>query len=68
MIEHPCLMKHEQLKFTQGFRVAVGNKASQGAAMVLRPGATEGGPDNRHRAADQWLYVAAGTGVAIIKG
>ena len=34
--------------------------------MVLRPGATEGGTDNRHRGADQWLYVAAGTGVATI--
>ena len=61
-------MKNEQLKFTQGFRVAVGNKTSQGAAMVLCPGATEGGPDNRHHAADQWLYVAAGTGVAVING
>ena len=28
-------MKHEQLKFTKGFRVSVGNKKSQGAVMVL---------------------------------
>jgi hypothetical protein len=25
--------------------------------MTLGPDETEGGPDNRHRGADQWLYV-----------
>ncbi|HZA02477.1 MAG TPA: cupin domain-containing protein [Hyphomicrobiaceae bacterium] len=59
-------MKHDQLKFTKGFRVSVGNKKSQGAVMVLGPRDTEGGPDNRHRGADQWLLVTEGTGVAII--
>ena len=59
-------MKYEQLKFTKGFRVSVGNKKSQGAVMVLAPGATEGGPDNRHGGADQWLLITAGSGVAII--
>ena len=34
--------------------------------MVLGPGDCEGGPDNRHRGADQWLYVVEGTGAAII--
>ena len=34
--------------------------------MVLAPGESEGGPDNRHRGSDQWLYVAAGTGVAVV--
>jgi mannose-6-phosphate isomerase-like protein (cupin superfamily) len=61
-------MKHEQLKFKTGFRVSVGNKKSQGAVMVLAAGATEGGPDNRHRGADQWLFVTEGTGTAIING
>ena len=61
-------MKHEQLQFRKGFRVSVGNKRSQGAVMVLGPGDSEGGPDNRHRGADQWLFVVAGTGVALIKG
>jgi mannose-6-phosphate isomerase-like protein (cupin superfamily) len=61
-------MKHEQLKFTKGFRVSVGNKKSQGAVMVLGPGDTEGGPDNRHRGADQWLVVIDGSGAAIING
>ena len=27
---------------------------------------SEGGPDNRHRGADQWLYVVEGSGVAIV--
>ncbi len=36
--------------------------------MTLAAGETEGGPDNRHRGSDQWLYVAAGTGVAIVAG
>jgi mannose-6-phosphate isomerase-like protein (cupin superfamily) len=34
--------------------------------MVLPRGGHEGGPANRHRAADQWLYVRSGTGVAIV--
>ncbi len=32
--------------------------------MVIQPGAAEGGPANRHRGADQWLFVLSGTGVA----
>jgi len=40
----------------------------QAAQMVIRPGGKEGGPDNRHRGADQWLYVTEGTGVAIVEG
>jgi mannose-6-phosphate isomerase-like protein (cupin superfamily) len=61
-------MKHDQLEFTKGFRVSVGNERSQGAVMVLGPGDTEGGHDNRHRGADQWLFVTEGTGAAIING
>ncbi len=59
-------MKHEQLKFTKGFRVSVGNRSSQGAVMVLAPGGKEGGSDNRHRGADQWMMVTEGTGVATV--
>lgn len=36
--------------------------------MVLAPGKAEGDPHNRHRGADQWLYVESGTGVARING
>ena len=34
--------------------------------MVLAPGDKEGGADNRHRGADQWLYVLSGSGEAIL--
>lgn len=36
--------------------------------MVLAPGDSEGGPHNRHRGSDQWLFVASGTGMAVISG
>jgi len=61
-------MKHEQLNFRTGFRVSVGNRKSQGAVMVLAPGSKEGGPDNKHTGADQWLIVTEGSGAAIING
>ena len=61
-------MQHEKLQFQKGFRVSVGNKKSQGAVMVLGPGATEGGPHNRHKGADQWLFVIDGNGAAIVNG
>jgi mannose-6-phosphate isomerase-like protein (cupin superfamily) len=48
--------------------VAFGNARAQGATMTLAPGQGEGGPDNRHRGADQWLFVASGTGIAIVDG
>ena len=34
--------------------------------MVLPPGKAEGDSDNRHRGADQWLFVESGTGVATV--
>src|SRR5262249_31445539 len=34
--------------------------------MTLAPGKTEGGPENRHRGADQWLFVVSGTGEAVV--
>ncbi len=43
-----------------------GNRHAQAAQMTLAPGATEGGPDNRHRGSDQWLFVVAGTGLAVV--
>ncbi|MDB5391415.1 MAG: Cupin 2 conserved barrel domain protein [Planctomycetaceae bacterium] len=61
-------MKRQTLKSTKGFHLAVGNERSQSAVMVLHPGETEGGPDNRHRGSDQWMFVAAGEGVAIVNG
>jgi mannose-6-phosphate isomerase-like protein (cupin superfamily) len=58
-------MKRKQLKFGQGFKVVFGNARSQAAQMVIAPGAAEGGPRNRHRGADQWLYVVSGRGIAM---
>lgn len=61
-------MKRKHLRFGERFRVAIGNRRSQAAEMVLAPGDSEGGPDNRHRGADQWLYVLSGTGSATVNG
>ena len=61
-------MKSEQLSFRPGFRLSVGNDRSQAAVMVLPSGGKEGGPDNCHRGADQWLFVVEGTGTAVING
>jgi len=36
--------------------------------MILAPGSDEGGPGNRHRGADQWLYVVSGSGLARVNG
>lgn len=36
--------------------------------MVIEAGDSEGGSENRHRNADQWLYVESGKGEARING
>lgn len=36
--------------------------------MVIPAGGKEGGPDNSHGGADQWLFVLSGKGSAIIEG
>ena len=61
-------MERVRFRFGKGFKVAIGNKRSQAAQMVLEPGETEGGNDNHHRGADQWLYVVSGSGVAAVDG
>ncbi|HZH42919.1 MAG TPA: cupin domain-containing protein [Lysobacter sp.] len=61
-------MRRRQLRFGKGFRVLWNVRRAQAAEMVLAPGDSEGGPDNRHRGADQWLYVVDGEGVAIVEG
>jgi mannose-6-phosphate isomerase-like protein (cupin superfamily) len=57
-----------RLKFRNGFHVALTNKRGQAAEMVIAPGDCEGGADNKHRGADQWLFVIAGRGMAIVNG
>jgi len=61
-------MKHKNIRFGQGFKVLVGNRRAQAAQMTIAPGESEGGPSNRHRGADQWLFVVSGRGAAIVKG
>jgi mannose-6-phosphate isomerase-like protein (cupin superfamily) len=61
-------MKHRHLDMAAGFRPALRLRDVQAAEMVIEPGDREGGPDNRHRGADQWLYVVSGSGMAIIEG
>jgi mannose-6-phosphate isomerase-like protein (cupin superfamily) len=48
--------------------VLLGNRRVQAAQMVIAPGDAEGGPANRHQGSDQWLFVIAGSGVAIVSG
>jgi len=59
-------VKKRRLRFGEGFRVIRGNRRSQAAEMVLAPGDAEGSADNRHRGADQWLFVLSGTGQALV--
>lgn len=61
-------MKSAVVDFAKGFNVLIGNGRSQAATMVIAPQGHEGGSDNRHKGADQWLYVAEGDGEAIIEG
>jgi mannose-6-phosphate isomerase-like protein (cupin superfamily) len=59
-------MQKKTLRLGKGFRIALGNRRSQAAEMVIGPGDSEGDPDNRHRGSDQWLFVLSGTGIATI--
>jgi mannose-6-phosphate isomerase-like protein (cupin superfamily) len=61
-------MKHAQVRFGQGFRVLFGNRRAQMAQMVIAPGSCEGNSGNRHKGADQWLYVVSGIGAATVNG
>lgn len=59
-------MPVKSLRFGKGFAVALTNKRAQVATMVIAPGDCEGGPENRHRGADQWLFVLSGKGSATV--
>lgn len=61
-------MKRRLLRFGEGFRVPVTLARAQVAEMVIRPGGQEGGEENRHRGADQWLFVLSGRGEARVEG
>ena len=61
-------MKQASVSYAKGFRVLIGDDHSQAATMVIETGGKEGGSDNRHRGADQWLYVERGNGEIRING
>jgi mannose-6-phosphate isomerase-like protein (cupin superfamily) len=61
-------VKRKHLRFGKGFRVALASARAQAAEMVIPPGGAEGGAADRHRGADQWLFVVAGVGRARING
>src|SRR4051794_41241909 len=61
-------MKRKTLRVGEGFRVVFGNRRAQAAEMTLAAGDSEGGPDNRHRGSDQWMFVVAGEGQAVVNG
>jgi mannose-6-phosphate isomerase-like protein (cupin superfamily) len=61
-------MKHKRLSLRIGFHVGITKRSAQVATMILAPGGQEGGPENSHRGADQWLYVIEGTGQARVNG
>ena len=61
-------MPRKHLRVGKGFTVAMRNARAQAATMVIAPGKAEGGPGNRHRGSDQWLYVLSGTGSAKLGG
>ena len=61
-------MKSKTCRLTEGFRIAFDHRGVQAAEMVIAVGEKEGGPENRHRGSDQWLFVVDGTGLAIVEG
>ncbi|ODR82489.1 cupin [Haladaptatus sp. W1] len=61
-------MKRTTTKTADWFDVLLETERAQAAAMVLSPGQSTGGPDNRHEGSEQWLFVASGEGEAIVEG
>lgn len=61
-------LKEIKVTYSDDFKVLIGNEKSQSAIMVLPPKGNEGGPDNKHKNSDQWLYVTSGKGSATVDG
>jgi mannose-6-phosphate isomerase-like protein (cupin superfamily) len=61
-------MKLTEVDMRGGFQLLSGTNRSQAATMVLSPGQSTGGPNNRHPQSDQWLFVASGQGRAVVEG
>jgi mannose-6-phosphate isomerase-like protein (cupin superfamily) len=61
-------MRSFDIQSRKAWKVLKGTARSQAAEMVIKPGDSEGGPENKHPKSDQWLFVLAGRGVALIEG
>ena len=61
-------MRTKRLRFTEGFRIAFANPRGEAAELVIPRGDSEGGPDNAHKGADQWMLILDGEGAAIVEG
>jgi hypothetical protein len=61
-------MQSAQLPLTEAFKALFSVRQVQAAEIAIAPGKGEGGPGNRHRGADQWLYLVEGTGGAAAEG
>lgn len=60
-------MKHIKTGSHRGFfDVLAGTRSAQAAMMVLRPGQSTGEPINEHPRSEQWLFVVAGSGKALV--
>jgi mannose-6-phosphate isomerase-like protein (cupin superfamily) len=59
-------MQKYQLRLRSSFHVVGETRDAQAAEMTIAPGDSEGGPKNNHRGADQWLFVVAGAGEAVV--
>jgi uncharacterized cupin superfamily protein len=61
-------MERKQVAYGGDWVAVMQNDHALAATMTLEPGESEGGPQNRHPATDQWVLVHAGSGVAIVEG
>jgi mannose-6-phosphate isomerase-like protein (cupin superfamily) len=61
-------MEKNDVAFGGEWTALMNNEHALAATMTLEPGETEGGPQNRHPANDQWVLVHAGRGVAVVEG
>jgi mannose-6-phosphate isomerase-like protein (cupin superfamily) len=61
-------MKHLRTgRVRSKFRVLATTRSAQAAMMTLPPGKSTGdAPENEHPRAEQWLFVVAGTGRAVV--
>jgi mannose-6-phosphate isomerase-like protein (cupin superfamily) len=58
-------MQHWEIRPQEGFKVLGGSSRSEAATMVLTPGEASGEGFSTHQG-DQWLFVLAGKGRAVI--